>query len=218
MPQGAGWRQSLCGGLSNIFGDVTVSSSRDAYSARADEYARVLGSMDAMAPTDRDLVARWAQSVIGQIVDVGCGPGHWTAFLHELGCTVRGIDPVPRFIEIATRNHPDVVYQTGEVSDLVDASADGLLTWYCFIHLDPVEVERALARCWSALKPKGSLLLGFFDGERVEKFNHEISTAHYWPLPRLERLLVELGFEVIETEQRQDAGSRCHAAILATRP
>lgn len=195
-----------------------MPSSQDAYSARADEYAQVLGSMDAMAPTDRDLIARWAQSINGQIVDVGCGPGHWTAFLHELGCIVRGIDPVPRFIEIATRNHPDVAYQTGGVADLADASADGLLTWYSLIHLNSFEVEKALARCWSALKPRGSLLLGFFDGERVEPFNHAISTAHSWPLPELERLLVELGFAVIETEQRRDAGSRCHAVILATRP
>lgn len=195
-----------------------MPSSQEAYSARADEYAQVLGSMDAMAPTDRDLIARWAQAINGQIVDVGCGPGHWTAFLHDLGCTVRGIDPVPRFIEIATRNHPDIDYQTAAVADLADASADGLLTWYSLIHLNPVEVEEALARCWSALKPGGSLLLGFFDGERLEPFSHAILTAHYWPLPELERLLVELGFAVIETGQRQDAGSRCHAVILATRP
>ena len=195
-----------------------MSSSQDAYSARADEYAQVLGSMNAMAPTDRDLIARWAQSINGQIVDVGCGPGHWTAFLHELGCTVRGIDPVSRFIEIATRNHPDVAYQTAGVADLADASADGLLIWYSLIHLNPVEVERALARCWSALKSRGSLLLGFFDGERVAPFDHAISTAYYWPLSELERLLVDLGFAIIETEQREDAGSRCHAVILATRP
>ena len=204
-------------GLSNKFVAVTPPSSQDAYTARADEYAHVLGSMDAISPADRDLIARWAQSVEGQIVDVGCGPGHWTSFLHGLGCTVRGIDPVPRFIEIAKRNHLGVAYQTGEVADLADASADGLLIWYSLIHLDPVEVEKALARCWSALRPGGSLLLGFFDGESVEPFSHAISTAYYWPLPKLERLLVALGCAVIETEQRQDAGSRRHAAILATR-
>lgn len=217
MRQWASCRLSA-GVLSNKFGDVTMPSSQDAYSARADEYAQVLGSMGAMAPADRDLIARWAQSINGQIVDVGCGPGHWTAFLHELDCTVRGIDPVPRFIEIAKRNHPDVAYQTGGVADLADASADGLLTWYSLIHLHPVEVEKALARCWSALKPRGSLLLGFFDGERVEPFNHAISTAHYWPLQELECLLGKLGFTVVETEQRQDAGSRRHAVIRATKP
>jgi len=174
--------------------------------------------MDATASPDRDLIARWAQSIDGQIIDVGCGPGHWTAFLHKLGCTIRGIDPVTRFIEIANRNHPETAFQVGGFADLDGASAAGLLIWYSLIHLDPVEMESALASCWSALAPKGSLLLGFFDGERVEPFDHAIATAHYWPLLELERQLGKLGFVVIETEQRQDAGSRPHAAILATKP
>ena len=197
---------------------MTTPSSHDAYSARAEEYARLLGSMDAVARPDRDLIAGWAQAVDGAIIDVGCGPGHWTAFLHDLGCTVRDIDPVPRFVEIAKRKSPEVDYQTGGVADLADASAAGLLAWYSLIHLSPAEVEEALSRCWSALMPTGSLLLGFFDGDRVEPFNHAVTTAHYWPLQELERLVDASGFSVIETEQRHDAGSRRHAAILATRP
>jgi len=56
---------------------------RTAYGARAGEYAAVLGSMEAVHPDDRAAVARWSDGVDGSVLDVGCGPGHWTAFLAE---------------------------------------------------------------------------------------------------------------------------------------
>ena len=72
-----------------------------AYSARAEEYAAALGRMAATAEADRELIARWARGCRGRIVDAGCGPGHWTAYLHDLGLEVEGVDPVERFVKIA---------------------------------------------------------------------------------------------------------------------
>ncbi|MET3923218.1 hypothetical protein [Arthrobacter sp. UYEF20] len=57
----------------------------DAYSRRAVEYVERFASMDAVHPSDRQLVATWAGGVEGLVLDAGCGPGQWTNFLNEAG-------------------------------------------------------------------------------------------------------------------------------------
>jgi trans-aconitate methyltransferase len=42
----------------------------------------------------------------GPVLDLGCRPGHWTAYLHSLGADVTGIDIVPEFIAHARATHP----------------------------------------------------------------------------------------------------------------
>lgn len=143
-------------------GDMTVS---EAYAARASEYAEVLGSMDATAAADRVTVSEWARGLTGPVADAGCGPGHWTEFLRRHGCSVSGFDPVPEFVSIARRAFPAAEFRLGDIQDLVEAPSryGGILAWYCLIHLKPDVVPSALVALHSALRPGGSLLLGFFD-------------------------------------------------------
>lgn len=55
--------------------------------------------MEAAAAPDRELISNWAREHSrGKILDVGCGPGHWTNWLHEQGITISGVDPKPEFI------------------------------------------------------------------------------------------------------------------------
>jgi hypothetical protein len=61
----------------------------------------------------------------------------------------------------------------------------------------------------------GAVLLGFFDGPRIEAFDHAITTGHFWPVAVLGRLLEEAGLAVTAVEQRADGGARPHGAIEA---
>lgn len=65
------------------------------------------------------------------------------------------------------------------------------------------------------LTPQGHLLIGFFEGNSAEPFDHAITTAYYWSVEQMTSLLHNAGFEVIDVETRQDAGNRPHAAISA---
>ncbi|ROS75188.1 hypothetical protein EDF24_2635 [Curtobacterium sp. PhB130] len=65
------------------------------YSRRAAEYAERLGSTVTVHPSDAHLVSTWAADIEGPLLDAGCGPGHWAAYLRDLGHEVRGIDQVP---------------------------------------------------------------------------------------------------------------------------
>lgn len=114
----------------------------------------LLGTIEAMAPLDRRCIESWASAVEGPILDAGCGPGHWTAHLAALGNAVRGIDPVPEFVEIARRKHPEIGYDVGSFAELADGSVStgragpwgGILAWYSLIHLEPEELLGALAQ------------------------------------------------------------------------
>ncbi|WP_345077940.1 class I SAM-dependent methyltransferase [Brachybacterium paraconglomeratum] len=197
----------------------------DAYGVRAQEYAELLGTIEAMAPEDRHRIETWAGAVDGPILDAGCGPGHWTAHLAAFGYEVQGIDPVPKFIEIARRRHPGIEYDLGSFANLADGSVrsggagvwSGILAWYSLIHLVPREVPGALAQLHGALRPGGSLLLGFFDGPRQESFAHAVAPAQLWPAEEMAQLLEEAGFDVVDLERHADPGARPHAAIIATR-
>jgi SAM-dependent methyltransferase len=191
-----------------------------AYSARADEYAALLGSMDAVHPDDRALVDAWAAGQSGALVDAGCGPGHWTAHLARQGHRVSGIDGTPEFVEHARRTHgASVDFRVGSLDalPLADGSVDGVLAWYSLIHHEPSRIGGALAEFRRALAPGGGMLLGFFEGDAVEAFDHAVVTAYRWPVASLVALLDEAGFDVVDVHTRTDPGHRPHGAISAMR-
>ncbi|MCA5924321.1 class I SAM-dependent methyltransferase [Curtobacterium oceanosedimentum] len=192
-----------------------------AYSARADEYAALLGSMAAVHPDDRTLVDAWAAGRRGPSLDAGCGPGHWAASLARQGHRVTGIDAVPEFVEHARRTYgsEDVDFRVGSLDALpiADGSVDGVLSWYSVIHHDPARIGVPLAEFRRVLSPGGGLLLGFFEGPAVEAFDHAVVTAHRWPVASLAALLDEAGFEVVDTVTRTAPEHRPHGAISAVR-
>lgn len=198
---------------------MTTRAVRERYGARASEYTELLGSVDDLAEQDRDLIARWADTIDGRVVDAGCGPGHWTEFLHERGLDVLGIDLVPEFVDIAARRFPEVDYRVGELGSLPteDASLGGLLSWYSVIHTEPEAVPAILDEFARCLRAGGTLLLGFFDGARLEPFDHAVVTAYHWPVREMSHALRASGFEIVETHARHDPGNRPYGAILARR-
>lgn len=189
----------------------------DAYSRRATEYTELFGSMTAVHPSDRQLVSTWADGVKGEVIDAGCGPGHWTNFLNECGVVARGVDLVPEFVDRARRTYPNVRFNTGSL-DALDAESGnvgGILSWYSLIHHDPSTITIPLTEFSRALRPGGALLLGLFENPVLEKFPHAVAPAYRWPVSDLSDELDAAGFDVLETHIRTAAGQRPHAAISA---
>lgn len=198
---------------------MTTRHVQDAYTARVAEYTEKLGHMGAVAEPDRDLVLSWAQQLTGSLVDVGCGPGHWTGYLHDHGIAVFGVDPVPEFIGHARNAHPGVVFQEGaaERIDVPSQSLGGVLAWYSLIHSTPEQVGAALGEFARVLRPGGGLLIGFFESPEFEPFAHAITTAYRWTITVLGDLVKGAGFTIIGTSARTDPGAGPHGAITATR-
>lgn len=196
-----------------------IDDVRAAYSDRAAEYADLLGSMDVVHPLDRQLVADWAGAVSGPLIDVGCGPGHWTDFLARRGSDIRGIDPAAGFIDRARAAYPHLRFDLADAASLGVAagSQGGLLAWYSLIHCEPDRIHVALAGLARALRRGGELLIGFVEGPELEPFDHAVVTAYRWPVPALAARVGDAGFEVIETHTRTGPDHRPHGAIRARR-
>lgn len=190
-----------------------------AYSRRAAEYTEIFGSMTAVHPSDRQLVSTWVEDVEGQVIDAGCGPGHWTNFLHESGAAASGVDLVPEFIDRARRTYPGIRFEVGSLDALTAESGTvgGILAWYSLIHHEPDTITIPLAEFSRALRPGGALLLGFFESPVIEKFPHAVAPAYRWPVSDLSIELDAAGFDVLETNIRTTKGQRPHAAISARR-
>ncbi|GAA1208356.1 class I SAM-dependent methyltransferase [Prauserella alba] len=217
---------------------MSAGDVRDAYGRRAVEYADFACAPELMAEPDRNLVARWAATVSGAVVDAGCGPGQWTDFLRRSidvdGSTdidngdsaehgpIEGVDLVPEFVEVARARFPVNPFRVARLDALgvADGSLGGILSWYSIIHTEPDAVPGVLAEFARCLRDGGSLLLGMarqVDGSQVEAFPHAVTTAYFWPVDVMSRLLTDAGFRVEETETRDDPGHRPHAALVATR-
>nr|WP_183658008.1 class I SAM-dependent methyltransferase [Prauserella isguenensis] len=135
---------------------------------------------------------------------------------------VEGVDLVPEFVGIARSRFPGNPFRVARLEALgvADASVGGILSWYSIIHTEPDAVPGVLAEFARCLQRGGSLLLGMFrqvDGARVEPFAHAVTTAYFWPVEEMSRLLTDAGFHVEEIETRDDPGHRPHAALVARR-
>jgi SAM-dependent methyltransferase len=197
---------------------VTTEQTSQAYGKRADEYIDVVGTIEDTSPIDRDRVGAWAREHSpGQILDVGCGPGQWTNWLHQQGIDVIGVDPTPEFLDRARRDYPDARFVAGRAEALDFAGLSGILAWFSLIHTPPRDVPAILAQFASCVEPGGGLLLGFFEGPELEPFDHKIITAYFWPVDELSRLVEEAGFTVTGRHARDEPPHRRQGTITAIR-
>lgn len=190
-----------------------------AYSRRAEEYTNLFGSVDAAHPADRELIKAWGSQLTGPVLDAGCGPGHWTKYLSDLGLPACGVDQVPEFIDRAREAYPEADFKLGSIDalDFADNSCGGVLAWYSLIHHQPEGIQVPLSEFSRVIRNHGELLIGFFDGDAVQKFDHAVVSAYRWSIKALSEQLDLAGFDVIETHRRVDEGQRPHGALLARR-
>ncbi|MFD0473594.1 class I SAM-dependent methyltransferase [Nonomuraea thailandensis] len=98
---------------------------------------------------------------------MGCGPGHVTAHLHELGLDAFGIDLSPAMIEVARREHPRLRFEVGSMTDLdlPDASVAAVLAFWSLIHVPDDAIPVVLGHFRRVLRPGGRLMAGFHAGD-----------------------------------------------------
>ncbi|WP_260857239.1 class I SAM-dependent methyltransferase [Microbacterium sp. 1.5R] len=208
-------------------GDANLRRERDviaaAYDERAAEYEAVGGRLSQMDPRDVATIRSWRDATAGPVLDAGCGPGHWTAFLAEGGRDVRGVDLSREFVASARRSYPGILFETGSFHELSvgEAALGGILAWYSLIHTSPADLPAVFGEFARVLRRDGSLLIGFFDGEPGEPFPHAVTTAYFWSAEALGILLVDAGFEVVASERRErvpgEMSTRPHGALIARR-
>jgi SAM-dependent methyltransferase len=151
--------------------DGSLDDIRVSYDEVAASYAdRQRDSLDG-EPYLRAALALFAELVRdsggGPVADLGCGPGHVTAHLQQLGVSAFGIDLSPAMIDIAQHSYPGLRFETGSMTDLrlADASVAGLLSFWSLVHTPDDELPAIFAHFRRVLRPGGLLLLGLHAGE-----------------------------------------------------
>jgi SAM-dependent methyltransferase len=144
---------------------------RGSYDSAAEAYAQHLASELDFKPLDRHLLNRFAEGTRGRglVADVGCGPGHVTRYLHNLGVTVIGIDLSTAMINCAARLNPGLNFRVGDMRnlDLRSAALAGLVAFYAIVHFELNELSSIFRELRRVLAPGGLALVSFHVGNDV---------------------------------------------------
>ncbi|MEV5877117.1 class I SAM-dependent methyltransferase [Streptomyces sp. NPDC052101] len=205
-----------------------LRTTRTSYDAIAKEYAARFPA-GGRHPLDDALISAFADLVTAHgtapVADLGSGPGHVTALLHELGVPSFGVDLSPAMVALARETYPQLRFHVGSMTslDLPDATLGGILALYSTIHVPDAHLPTACAEFHRTLLPGGHALLAFQTAEEPghlhlpERFGHEIDLDYYWRTPEqvIERL-AEAGLELIAGVRREPTGeeTRARAFVL----
>ncbi|WP_326695460.1 methyltransferase domain-containing protein [Streptomyces sp. NBC_01267] len=180
-----------------------LSATREAYDAAALTYAQLFRDTLRDSPLDRGILGAFAEFVRasgnGRVADLGCGPGHITAHLAELGLTTFGVDTSSAMVELARQAYPGLRFDLGSMAalDIADGVLGGVLSRWSIIHTPPQELPAILAEFHRVLAPGGHLLIGFSasagPSHPTQVFDHAVAPAYRWSPDHLTAMLRKSG-------------------------
>ncbi|HEY1704070.1 MAG TPA: class I SAM-dependent methyltransferase [Trebonia sp.] len=201
--------------------------TRAAYDGVVELYASLFGGRLEGQPLSRAMIGAFAELVRAtgnlRVADVGCGPGHLTAVLRELGLDVFGLDLSPGMVGHARRAYPALRFEEAPMESLPvgDGALGGVLARYSMIHTPPGGLPGLLAEQARVLVPGGLLLVSFFGtgGPEPVRFGHKVAPAYSWPADRLAELLADAGLDPFARLLHDPASERgfLDAHLLARR-
>jgi SAM-dependent methyltransferase len=116
-----------------------LRATRDSYDTVAASYAGLVELDLERTPLDRAMLEEFVGLVreSGPVGDLGCGPGHVTAYLDASGVSVFGIDLSPGMVEIARQKNPELRFEVGSMTalELADGGLGGVVSWYSIVHM-----------------------------------------------------------------------------------
>ncbi|MGW5719360.1 class I SAM-dependent methyltransferase [Amycolatopsis sp. NPDC003865] len=201
-----------------------LADTRTSYDTVASSYAEFVSDALEKHAHMRAALTLFAAEVDGPAVDIGCGPGQFTAYLASLGVDASGIDLSPAMIDVARRQYPHLRFDVGSMTDLAlpDASMAGVLAFWSLIHIPDESVPVALAHFRRVLRPDGLLVIGYHVGvgTRLKTQGYgghpmrvNVHLRQPWWLAKRVRAA---GF-TIEAEWALDPGNEVSQAILFAR-
>lgn len=203
---------------------------RDAYDTVAASYTTLfLDELDRI-PADRERITTFAEMTgpfAAPVADLGCGPGHVTNLLSELGLAPVGYDISPGLLTEARRAFPHLRFRLGDLTapDIATQSLGGIVSRHSLIHLEPSRLGAVFTQWLGLLIPGAPVLVSFFAAPSAEghgtPFDHAVVTAYALCPTTVAHQLRTAGFtEPAITTRSPLAGQRPldHATILARRP
>jgi SAM-dependent methyltransferase len=207
-----------------------LTDTQVSYDTVAASYADQVRDAVAAHPYLRTALELFADGVQaaggGPVADVGCGPGHVTAYLHQLGIDAFGIDISPKMITLAQRDHPALRFEVGSMTDLTlpDAAVTGVLAWQSLIHVPDESVRTVIEHFRRVLRPGGALQLLFHVGDQpwLKTEGYGGHPMKVWVYPRqpgrVGSWLSDAGFSVDAQLLLAPHSARPQALLFCTNP
>ncbi len=187
----------------------SILELEDGYNRVAGQYVEHIFNELEHKPIDRQLLDRFAGSIIGLACDLGCGPGQIARYLRERGADVCGIDLSSKMVEQARRLNPGIEFTQGNMLslDVADERYGGIAAFYSIIHIPRDEVVAALSEMKRVLRREGLLLLSFHVGDETlhveDLWGEKVSLNFSFFRPdEMEDYLKSAGFDIEETIER----------------
>lgn len=141
----------------------------DQYDTLAEEYAEKFRGEHDRKLLDREILHRFSREIAGRkpVWDFGCGPGHTTEYLRNLGLEISGLDISRKLIDQARAIHPGLQFRKGNILDLefADNSIAAVVAFYAIVHFVEEQVGRAFDQIFRVLQPSGVFLITYHVGE-----------------------------------------------------
>ncbi len=177
----------------------------DTYNKQAQEYDDQTKDFWEIFP--KTFLNKFADSVQGEVLDIGSGPGRDGLLLQEGGLNLTCLDASEVMVKMCQNKGLKAV--VGDFLNLpfADKTFDGVWAYTAWLHITKDEIDKAVQEASRVLKDNGILGLGMIEGD-LDKYRE---TARM-PLPRwfsfyrkdeLENLLERNGFEIIYFEDFQ---------------
>ena len=183
-----------------------LDNVKNCYDLTAEEYAKSFYHELDHKPFDRLILQRFAAENNGKFADLGCGCGHTTKFLADLGVhDLVGIDLSPEMVKVAAKLNPKIAFEVGNILNLdkLDEEFGAVLALYSIVHFTYEEIEQAFSEIYRVLKSSGQFLFSFHVGETATTLSEFLSqkveiTFYFLEVDRVLQLLGKTGFKVID--------------------
>lgn len=156
--------------------------------------------------TDAPWLDEFAKRVTtgGFILDVGCGPGNFAAYLAKKGFRLHGIDISPRMIEAARRLVPGHQFDVADCRVIAtpNATYDGVLAAYSLLHLTRDGALMSLDECFRTMRKGAILALMLKEGTGQHELPASLSPGQtcfvqLWDRDDAKRSLASIGYRLV---------------------
>jgi ubiquinone/menaquinone biosynthesis C-methylase UbiE len=182
------------------------------YNAVAKEYSETFCGEYEKKPKDQEILHRFSIEIGDKkpVWDIGCGPGHTTKYLKNLGIEISGLDISDKILEQARINYPEIHFKKGNLLKLEfeNDSIAGIVAFYTIVHFTEEQVRVAFGEIFRVFKPGGIFLFTYHIGEEtihVEKFLGKKVDIELmlFKTDFICRCLKKSGFKIIEVIDRE---------------
>lgn len=204
-----------------MYEDV-LESLRQAYDRGAEQ--RDGAGLPAWKLAEReDFLARLKSEGKLSLLEIGAGPGHFSAFFRDLGLDVTCTDLSPEMVRLCRAKGLRAYVMDFLHLDFPPASFDAVFALNCLLHVPGVDLDRVLAAVHRLLRPDGLFFYGVYGGWSFEGIwpEDEHNPQRYFVFytddelrRRVAGLFDEVSFRAIEVDHDRES----HFQSLILRP